>query len=82
MPYSARTGLSLYQHFQKTISPPFIKFISIEKCDPIASAEELKYGKGIYMIYTRRSIHLSLSFILAMSSPRKTQSFSHFSQWR
>ena len=31
MPYPARTGLSLYQHFQKTISPPFIKFISIEE---------------------------------------------------
>ena len=30
MPYPAMTGLSLYQHFQKTISPPIIKFISIE----------------------------------------------------
>ena len=34
------------------------------------------------MIYTRPSIHQSLSFILAMSSPRTTRSFSHFSQWR
>ena len=45
MPYPARTGLSLYQHFQKTISPPFIKFISIEKSNPIASGEELKVWK-------------------------------------
>ena len=41
MPYSARTGLLLYQHFQKTISPPIIKFISIEKSNPSASGEEL-----------------------------------------
>ena len=31
LPYPARTGLSLYRHLQKTISPPIIKFISIEK---------------------------------------------------
>ena len=42
MPYPTRTGLSLYQHFQKTISPPIIKFISIEKSNPIASGEEVK----------------------------------------
>ena len=41
MPYPARTGLSLYQCFQKTIFPPIIKFISIEKSNPIASGEEL-----------------------------------------
>ena len=41
----ARTGLSLYQHFQKTISPPIIKFISIEKSNPIACGEELKVWK-------------------------------------
>ena len=81
MPYPVRTGLSLYQHFHKTISPPIIKFISIEKSNPIASGEELKYGKDVYMIYTRPSIHQSLSYILATSSPRTTQSFSHFSQW-
>ena len=45
MPYTARTGLSLYQCFQKTISPPIIKFISIEKSNPIASGEELKVWK-------------------------------------
>ena len=45
MPYPARTGLLLYQHFQKTISPPIIKLISIEKSNPIASGEELKVWK-------------------------------------
>ena len=45
MPYPARTGLSLYQHFQKTISPPILKSISIEKSNPIASGEELKVWK-------------------------------------
>ena len=45
MPYPGRTGLSLYQHFQKTISPPIIKFISIEKSNTIASGEELKVWK-------------------------------------
>ena len=50
MPYPARTGLLLYQCFQKTISPPIIKFISIEKSNPVASGEELKYGKDVYMI--------------------------------
>ena len=45
MPYPARTGLLLYQCFQKTISPPIIKFISIEKGNPIASGEELKVWK-------------------------------------
>ena len=45
MPYPARTELSLYQCFQKTISPPIIKFISIEKSYPIASGEELKVWK-------------------------------------
>ena len=45
MPYPARTGLSLYPCFQKTISPPIIKFISIEKSNHIASGEELKVWK-------------------------------------
>ena len=45
MPYPARTRLLLYQHFQKTISPPIIKFISIEESSPIASGEELKVWK-------------------------------------
>ena len=45
MPYPARTGLLLYQCFQKTVSPPIIKFISIEKSNPIASGEELKVWK-------------------------------------
>ena len=39
MPYPARTALSLYQNFQKTISPPIIKFNSIEKSNPIASGK-------------------------------------------
>ena len=82
MPYPARTGLSLYQHFQKIISPPIIKFLSIEKSNPISSGEDFKVWKGIYKIYSRPSIHHSLSFILAMSLPRTTQTFSHFSQWR
>ena len=45
MPYPASTGLSLYHCFQKTISPPIIKFISIEKSNPIVSGEELKVWK-------------------------------------
>ena len=45
IPYSVRTELSLYQHFQKTTSPPIIKFISMEKSTPIASGEELKVWK-------------------------------------
>ena len=45
MPYPARTGLSLYQCFWKTISYPIIMFISIEKSNPIASGEELKIWK-------------------------------------
>ena len=45
MPSPARTGLLLNQCFQKTISPPIIKFIYIEKSDPIASGEELKVWK-------------------------------------
>ena len=52
MPYPARTGLSLYQHLQKNISPPIIKFISIEKSNPIASGEELKVWKRhLYDLY-------------------------------
>ena len=45
MPNPARTGLSMDQHFQKTISPPIIKFISLEKSNPIASGKELKLWK-------------------------------------
>ena len=45
MPYPVRTGLSLYQCFHKTISPPIIKFVSTEKTNPIASGEELKVWK-------------------------------------
>ena len=45
MPYRARTGLLLYQCFQKTICPPIIKSISIEKSNPIASGGELKVWK-------------------------------------
>ena len=41
----AKTGLALYQCFQKTIPPPIIKFLSIEKSNPIASGEELKVWK-------------------------------------
>ena len=52
MPYPARTGLSLYQCFQKTISPPIIKFISLEKRNLIASGDELKvWERHLHDIY-------------------------------
>ena len=58
MPYPARTGLSLYQCFQKTISPPIIKYISIEKSNPIASGEELKVWKR-HLHYIYKAKYLS-----------------------
>ena len=58
MPYPARTGLLLYQCFQKTISPPIIEFISIEQSNPIASGEELKVWKRcLHHIY--KAMYLS-----------------------
>ena len=83
MPYPVRTGLSLYHCFQKTISAPIIKFISVEKSNPIASGEDLKVLKRhLHDIYKAKYSSEFLSFILDMSLPRTTQSFSHYSQWR
>ena len=80
MPYHSRTGLALFQNFQKTIFPPIIKFISIEKIYPIVSGEELKVWKrhlhDIYKAKYSSELKFYSYYELAKDHPKFLSFFS------
>ena len=76
MPYPARTELSLFPHFLKTIYPPIIKFTYFyRKNNPIASGEELKVWKRHLHDTYKAKYSSEFKFYSCSSSPKDQPKF-------